>query len=351
MKNDRAVSRRPRAALALVPAVGLLATACGGGTSDASASGGSAAESCYDGETATFVVPYAPGGGYDTIARAFAPALEEQLGAKVVIENQPGAGGLTAANTLFTEKADGLTFAIVPSVGLLGATLAEVQGVSFDPLDFTFIGRVAPDERLMTVGPESGIEGPEDIPGALRFASTGPGGADHVDATVVSAILGIDGEVVSGFAGSGETYLAVTSGDVDAVISSVAGQLAGVEAGDQVPVMVVGDERVQDLPDVPALLELDLDDDQVALAEAHSKLQLAGRSIVAPPGVPENCAAELEAAFQAASEDEDVIETLAKTGEHPSFLSGEDLEKVYRTVLEDSPEDYVALLKEAFAGQ
>jgi tripartite-type tricarboxylate transporter receptor subunit TctC len=349
--KQRTTTRRSNATRVLVPLLGLAATACSGaGGGDAATSGGA---SCYEGKNATFVVPYAPGGGYDTIARGLGPSLEEELGATIVIENQPGAGGLTAANTLFSDKPDGLTFAILPSVGILGASLAELGGAGFDATKFSFVARVAPDERLLTVGPDSGIETLEDLvaKGDVRFSSTGPGGADHVDATVVSAIFGLTGGVVSGFAGSGETYLAVTAGDVDAVISSVAGQLSGVDSGDLVPVMAVAEERVQDLPDVPALLELELDDEQRELAEAHARLQQAGRAVVAPPGVSDACVTELEAAFKAAVEDPKVKALLEKSDEHLGFLSGNELEETYRSVLEDSPEDYVALLKEAFAGQ
>jgi tripartite-type tricarboxylate transporter receptor subunit TctC len=352
--KQRTTTRRSSATRVLVPLLGLAAAGCSGaGGGDAATSGGATGASCYEGKNATFVVPYAPGGGYDTIARGLGPALEEELGATVIIENQPGAGGLTAANTLFSDKPDGLTFAILPSVGILGASLAELQGAGFDATKFSFVARVAPDERLLSVGPDSGIETLEDLvaKGDVQFSSTGPGGADHVDATVVSAIFGLTGEVVSGFAGSGETYLAVTTGDVDAVISSVAGQLSSVDSGDLVPVMAVSEERVQDLPDVPALLELELDDEQRALAEAHARLQQAGRAVVAPPGVSDACVTELEAAFKAAVEDPEVKALLEKSDEHLGFLSGNELEETYRTVLEDSPEDYVALLKKAFAGQ
>ena len=355
---------RPGAAVrVMVPVLGLLAAGCGGGDgADTSAEGANgtttdeaaAEESCYEGETATFVVPYPPGGGYDTIARGLAPALEEQLGATIVVENQPGAGGLTAANTIYKGEPDGLTFAILPGVGLLAASLAEAQGVAFDPLEFTFVARVAPDERLMVVGPESGFESIEDVLAAdreIRFAATGPGGGDYIDATIVSEILELDARVVSGYPGSGDTALAVTSGDVDAVFSSVAGLLSGVESGDLIPVMVAGEERAEDLPDVPAMLELDLADDQRALAEAHARLQQAGRSIVAPPGVPDNCVAELSAAFEAAVEDPEALELLEGSNEHVSYLSGEDLQEIYRSVLEESPEEYVALLGEAFEGQ
>lgn len=349
-------SRPGRSARVLVPVLGLLVAGCGGdGEDDAAGDTADAgAESCYEGETTTFVIPYPPGGGYDTIARALAPTLEDELGATVVVQNQPGAGGLTAANTLYEGEPDGLTFAIMPGVGILAASLAGVEGAGYDPLEFSFVARVAPDERLMVTGPPSGFETIEDVlatDGPVRFAATGPGGGDYIDATVVSRILDLDGDVVSGFAGSGETALAVTTGDVDAVFSSVAGLLAGVEAGDLIPVMVAGVERAQDLPDVPALLELDLNDDQLALAEAHSQLQQAGRSIVAAPDVPEDCLGELEAAFQAAVENPEVLELIEDSHEHLSFLSGADLEGIYRSVMEDSPEEYVSLLTEAFAGQ
>lgn len=344
----------------LVPVVGLLA-ACGGGDGGggggAESGGGDAASgggSCYEGERATFVVPYPPGGGYDTIARAVAPALEAELGVTVVVENQPGAGGLTAANTLYEGEPDGLTFAILPGVGILAASLAETAGVSFDPQEFTFVARVAPDERLMVTGPESGFDSIEDVLAAdrpVRFAATGPGGGDYIDATIVAEILGLDGEVVSGFPGSGDTALAVTTGDVDAVFSSVAGLLSGVESGDLLPVMIAGEERAEDLPDVPAMLELDLDEDQRALAQAHAQLQQAGRSILAPPGVEQSCVDELAAAFEVAVEDEEVLEVLEPSNEHVSYLSGEDLADIYRSVMEDSPEEYVTLVRGAFEGQ
>jgi tripartite-type tricarboxylate transporter receptor subunit TctC len=354
--HRRSSTRRPARPIAvLLPLAGLLA-ACGGddggGGGGTEASGG--AESCYEGERATFVVPYPPGGGYDTIARAVAPALESELGATVVVENQPGAGGLTAANTLFEGEPDGRTFAILPGVGILAAALAGADGVNYEPTEFTFVARVAPDERLMVTGPQSGFESIEDVlaaDGPVRFAATGPGGGDYIDATIVSEILRLDGEVVSGFPGSGDTALSVTGGDTDAVFSSVAGLLSGVENGDLVPVMVAGSERAQDLPDVPAMLELDLDEEQTALAEAHAELQQAGRTIAAPPGVDQACVDELAAAFEAAVEDPEVLQVLEPSNEHVSYLSGEELQEIYRSVMEDSPEEYVTLVQGAFEGQ
>ena len=90
----------------LLPVIGLLATACGDSSDDrgvTSAAADDAGQSCYDGETATFVVPFSPGGGYDVIARGMQPFLKEELGAKaVVVENQTGAGGGSPRRTTYS---------------------------------------------------------------------------------------------------------------------------------------------------------------------------------------------------------------------------------------------------------
>src|SRR5680860_1431098 len=83
-------------------------------------------------ETITFAVPYDAGGGYDTYARLMAPYLEEEIGATVVVENQPGAGGLLAINSLLTAPADGTTIAIMNAVGSGGAVIADAEGVQFE---------------------------------------------------------------------------------------------------------------------------------------------------------------------------------------------------------------------------
>src|SRR5918998_3541284 len=98
---------RKRALSALV-AVGVLAGCSGAGGAQAA---GDALPACssLDGETVSLVVPYEPGGGYDSYVRLLAPYLEERTGTTIAVQNQPGAGGLLALNNLHTEKADGTT--------------------------------------------------------------------------------------------------------------------------------------------------------------------------------------------------------------------------------------------------
>ena len=353
------VRRSPRA-LVLLPVIGLLAAACGGGgdgPSEEPAAGGAGAapaESCYEGETATFVVPFSPGGGYDTIARGLAPFLEEELGADaVVVENMPGAGGLTAANSLYNEEPDGLTFGLFAAQGIVGSSLAGAAGASFDPEQFTYVARLAQDARVLLASPKSGITSVEDLESAdqLQYATAGTGAADHVDANVVPTILGLDNvQIVTGFEGSSETELAVTSGRVQLGSGTLGTRINGIKNGDQVPVLLMGRERAEELPDVPALLELDLGDNE-DLAEAYVGLQEVGRSVFAPPDIPENCLSELQDGIEATLSNPEFQDAVAGSIDVPfEYADGEELRGSVESVL-NAPEELVILLKQAYGGQ
>jgi tripartite-type tricarboxylate transporter receptor subunit TctC len=336
----------------LLPVVGLLAAACGGGGGSSESSGGGGGdEDCYDGETATFVVPFSPGGGYDVIARGMAPFLEEELGATIVVENQAGAGGLTAANELYNAEPDGLTFLLANTQGLLGADLAEAQGVAYDSAEFTYVARLAEDARVLLASPDSGIESVEDLVGFgdYQYATAGVGAADNIDANVVPTLLGIEGntEIVTGFEGSSETELAVTAGEVEIGSGTLGTRINGIESGDQVAVLLLGREPDESLPDVPALLEQDLEDPE--LAEAYISLQETGRSVFAPPGMEEGCLTQLQDAIQATLENAEFEESIASEVEVPfEYTSGEELKEAADRVL-DAPDELVDLLKQAYA--
>jgi tripartite-type tricarboxylate transporter receptor subunit TctC len=346
--------RNVRRAAVLLPVVGMLATACGGASGsdgDNAAAGGG--ESCYEGERAAFVVPFSPGGGYDVIARGLAPFLEEELGATVVVENQPGAGGLTAANNLYTAEPDGLTFALFAAQGIVGASIAGADGAAYDPEKFTYVARLAEDARVLLASPQSGLTSVEDLESAdqLQYATAGTGAADHVDANVLPTILGIEDkiDIVTGFEGSSETELAVTSGEVELGSGTLGTRINGIENGDQIPVLVMGREREDQLPDTMALLEMDLEDPE--LAEAYIGLQEVGRSVFAPPDVPENCLTELQDALKATLDNPEFQDAVAGDVDVPfEYTDGEELREAVENVL-DAPEELVTLLEQAYAGE
>ena len=351
----RTTSRTRTRAAVLLPVVALLAAACG--NSDAgggTAASGSGDESCYKGERATFVVPFTPGGGYDTIARGLAPFLEKELGATIVVENEPGAGGLTAANNLYAADPDGLTFGLFAAQGIVGSALAGAQGASYDPEKFTYVARLAEDARVLLASPKSGIKTVDDLiaKDKIQYATAGTGAADHIDANVLPTILGIEDktQIVSGFAGSSETELAVTSGQVDIGSGTVGTRLNGIKAGDSIPVLLMGREPDPALPDTPALLETDLGDKK-DLAEAYISLQEVGRSVFAPPNLPDNCLNQLQTAIKDTLDNKDFQDKIGTKVDVPfEYTAGDELKKAVDHVL-NAPEELVTLLKKAYAGQ
>ena len=341
---------------AVASGLALIATGCSGDAEteepDAAATAG-ASESCYDGETVNYLVPYPPGGGYDIIARALSPFLEEELGATIVVQNMPGAGGLLAANELNTAPADGLTIGLFPGEGLVGTALAEAPGAQFDPTEFTYVARLAQEPRLVIAGAPSDIDTIDDLLSAddVRYATTGVGGSDHIDAVVLPRVLGIEDsvEIITGFDGISEIAPAAVRGDVDIASGSVGSRIKVVQTGDFVPVLVVGRERDELVPDVPALLELDPPGDP-ELIEGYLGLQEVGRVLIAPPGVEDACLSELKNAVETVVSDPEFQDT-AKDAVDVSleYTDGSEIKPIVEAVL-DAPDELVELLRQAYTG-
>jgi tripartite-type tricarboxylate transporter receptor subunit TctC len=331
----------------LLAAMTLSATACAGGAGQSTADddGGKSLE----GETINFVVSYSTGGGYDTIARAIAPYLEKELGATIVVQNEDGAGGLLAANQVYSAKPDGKTIGFFAGQGIAGASLAGAEGVRFDLEKFSYVGRLSAETRVLVASPKSEHKTLEDVRSGegVDFGSAGVGAADNLDATVLYPVLDIDGRIVTGFEGSKETGLAITAGDVDLGSGTISSRLSGIKGGDFRPLLVVGDERDDTMPDVPTLAELDLTGENKALAEAHLNLQKMGRMVWAPPGVPEGTLTALQDAFAAASKNPDFLKKMEQADEAVDFTPGDEAKKVAMDVL-GAPEQYKALLATAF---
>jgi tripartite-type tricarboxylate transporter receptor subunit TctC len=309
------------------------------------------ARAFFAGEQVNFVVSFGEGGGYDTIARAMAPYLERELGASVFVDNRPGAGGLVAANSLFVGDNSGLEFGFFSGQGIAGAVVGEAEGISFELADFSFLARAAEDPRVFTVGAPSGFLTFADVLAAerFRFGSSGPGGSDHIDANVLlSAIGGFNGEIITGYSGSAETELAATAGQTDGAAGTYGSRSGAIADGDHVAILAIASERIEEIPDVPTILELEgVSADGRALLEAHLAFQAMGRMLLAPPNVPADRLEFLRQAFFNVLTDPGFIADMDAIGQPITYLSGPDLELVAADVL-DAPQVYVDLMKEAY---
>lgn len=338
-----------RRSLRTLVALGLGAGVLSGCSSDTqpTASGGGGGDcSSLEGETVTLVVPYDPGGGYDSYTRMVAPYLEDELGATIAVQNQPGAGGLLALNSLLKEDADGTKLAIMNGVGAGGSSIAGAEGASFSLDDFTYIGRVASDPSLIVTSATGPYQTFDDVLAAdeFRWGSTGPGAEDFVTSSLLSAVFDIPGEVVTGFPGSGETELAVIQGSIDGMSGNLTSRRGAVEDGTQTPVLVMGEEKPDWLPDeVPTVNDLDVTDEQEELLRAHLALIELGRPFVGPPGMDEATTSCLRTAMAAAMENPDLVKESQEQERELAFLPGDELDDLVERLM-DAPPAYSELL-------
>ena len=348
--RTRAV-RYGQATLAVV--LGGALTACGGGGGGAGAGGGDAGaeEAPFAGARLDFVVPYEPGGGYDTYARSLAPYFEECLDATVTVQNEAGAGGLVATNKTAVAGPDDNRFQIVNTVGLVAAQIAGEEGADFDLNDLNWIGRVSAPPNVLVVGNDSSFETFEDVVDAgeaVRFVAQGPGANDYIAPNIVGAAYGFPFEVVTGFAGAPEARGAVIAGDADAHVLPVDSQLSAIEAGEVRPLVTIDEEADPLLPDVPTIYEAAAPEgDAKEIIDNLVALGQTGRALIASPQMAEEKVEALREAFTCVMEDDELLGELEKQKRPVNPLGGQETAELVAGVLE-APEDFQTLVAESF---
>ena len=183
----------------------------------------------------TFVIPYSPGGGFDTYVRAIAPVMEKYLPNKVNVipKNVPGAGGRKGANYLFRAKPDGYTISIFNFPGI---ALSQIKGkLKFDLKKVTWLAQIATDKYGIAVKGNSQLNSMNDMKKlgrAVKFTSTGTGTTSNVVTVISTSALGIDREVITGYKGSKNSILGTIRGDGDAVVMVLGTLRKYVKSGD-----------------------------------------------------------------------------------------------------------------------
>lgn len=245
----------------------------------------------------TFVIPYSPGGGFDTIVRQFAPALETALGTTVVPENISGAGGARGGQTVHRSDPDGYTIGIYNIPGL---TVNEVtgrdQGFKLD--EVTWIANLAVATYGLAVAADSDINSVEDlcaIGQPAKLSDTGATSTASVTTRISFGIIGCEIVDVTGYAGSNDAMIAVISGEVDATIkpiSSLKKYLGDGGSGDLKLILTLTEEEA--VPGVPTVADI-----------GHPELAkfTLNRVIGGPEGLSDEVVSALEEGLRNASED------------------------------------------------
>jgi tripartite-type tricarboxylate transporter receptor subunit TctC len=301
------------------------------------ASGPLHAASFYEGKTVTMILPHSASGSFAKYAQLLAPAIAKHLKARTVrVEHHSGAGGMVGSNLVWHAKPDGLTFGLTSGPALVLAQLGKAEGVQFDAVKFTYLGRPALDDRVIFVGAKSPIKSVEDVTKLGRPFKVPSQGVDEdfYGMAMLADILGFKVQFITGFEGGGDTTLTVVKGETDGRLTSWTSAMPMLKTGDIRPILSVGEERYAEQPNVPNALELVSDPVKRKTIQALINIQRVHRSFFGPPNMPPAVVDELRAGIMAALDDPQVQEAAKKAGLPINAMDGATQQKVVAEIYE-----------------
>lgn len=211
------------------------------------------------------VVPFAPGGTTDILARAVAPELSKAFGQQFIVENRAGAGGNVGAEAVAKAPNDGYTL-LMGTVGTHGINRALYERMPYDPIkDFAPITLVAGVPNVMVMNTEKakalGINNVMDFirvakasPGKLNMASSGNGTSIHLAGELFKSMSGTY-MVHFPYRGSGPALLDLVGGNMDVMFDNLPSSMQQIKAGKLKALAVTSAQRSTALPDVPTIEE------------------------------------------------------------------------------------------------
>ena len=293
----------------------------------------------YKGKNVRIVVGYGPGGGYDIYARMIAPYIGKALGANVIIENQPGAGGITALNRIATAPPDGLSFMLVNGLGAALSQLTEQTGVRYDLGKLSHLGTVSASPWVWLVSSNSPFKAPQDVLNNKKrfmWSSSGPIDGLSDGAAFTCAALNLECSIVLGYPGSNEAALAVAKDEMDMIYVSDTSANNYVKAGQNRALATMGRIKSRFFPDLPTIFEaVKVSPEGAALFDFHSTAENLGRILVAPPAMAPDRLAHLQKAIETALRDPVLVAEGERTQRYVDFIDAEKTRKATVSVVSD----------------
>ncbi|MBN8920251.1 MAG: tripartite tricarboxylate transporter substrate binding protein [Rhizobiales bacterium] len=256
------------------------------------------------------VVPNSPGGPSDLTARFIAPALQEILGGRFIVENRPGGSGNIGTQTVMRAEPDGYTFAVVTSGYAINPSLRDPP--PYDPLrDLLPVAELISSPSMFVCRPELGVATLKEAVALARAdqskfnIGTPPIGSTlHLGAELLKLRENLGKVAVVVYNGGGQAVLGVLAGNVELCSSSLAPVLSHIQEGKLKGLAILGEERWPDLPDVPTAREAGLADFNFETCTA----------LMAPVGLPEEIRRAAEKAAIDALNQADLRARVMKAG-------------------------------------
>ena len=277
----------------------------------------------------TLVVPVAPGGILDAVARMLAPEMARQLGQPVVVDNKAGASGNIGATFVAKSAPDGYTLLVGYSMFHVGNP-SMFKDLAWDPVrDFSSVAMVAVSPHVIAVHPSVPARTLQELvdlakkePGKLNYASPGSGSVPHVGMELFKQQAGIDVMHVP-YKGAGPMMQDVIAGNVQVTIATPPSLLGYVQGGRMRALAVAAKTRHPQLPDVPTAAEA-----------GYPTFELeAWVALFAPAGTPPEAIAKLTTAARDALKSPEAVEKIRATGMTMRYLNPTELDALVKTDL------------------
>ena len=272
------------------------------------------------------IVPFAPGGSTDIIARTIAEPLSKVLGQPVVVENKAGAGGSIGALDIARGSKDGHVIGMA-TVSTTASSPAINKKVGYDPIkDFQAITNIAASPNVIAVYPKfnakdykSFLELVKKNPGKYSYATSGSGGIGHLQTELFKSLTGAQISHVP-YRGAGPALLDTISGKVPIIYDNLPSAYPYIKDGRLLPLVIASPKRLNSLPHVPTFAE-------VGLAPVN---RMAFYGLMGPAGMPKEAVEKIHAGVLKVLQDPTVRKRIEDTGS---------------MIIANSPEQFAAEIK------
>jgi tripartite-type tricarboxylate transporter receptor subunit TctC len=274
----------------------------------------------YPSRPVRLVVPFGPGGPTDVAARLVSQIAQSELGATIVVENRPGAGGATGSKSVANAEPDGYTL-LVGTSATLAVVPALMKNPGYDPVkSFAAVAKVADSTTVMIVPANFPANSIKEFvayakanPGKLSYASAGVGNQTQLAAELLKARAGIEATHIPYKSGA-EMVTAVLGEQVQFTFPDISILIPLIREHKVKALAVTSARRHPQLPDVPTLLESGIPDFAITFWSG----------VVAPAGTPAGIVAKLNAAMDKGLRSQEIQDKLAAIGAQTTPGSPQD---------------------------
>jgi len=272
------------------------------------------AQEKYPNRAIRIIVPFAPGGASDFVARIMQPRLGELLGQPIVVENKPGASGNIGVDAAAKSAPDGYSV-FLGNVGSIAINPSVFPNLAVNPLrDLIAVTQVVDVPSMLIAHPSTSFNNVKELiayakanPGKLNYASPGSGSLDRLEMETLRKLAGLDMVHVPYKGGAGPAVAGLMGGETQVMFATAASAMPAVKGGKAKPLGVTGTVRLEQVPNAETMVE-----------QGYPDLTASSwQGFFVPVGTPKEVIEKLHAAGVQTMKTPDVISRLANGGAFP----------------------------------